>query len=176
MATLGPAVSSLRSSISLLESSISILDEGVSDFPRLCKVLQTQQHFELLPEPTLREAQQSLVDEIVPAINQLLSTAENYINQLGRREESLKARSELLEGRLNSSRRRTSSFGGNNGVRSFHNTKSGQSAAPLTDAKVLEMKRLQQKKERLQYAIERLELQSKQRERELRKSMAIVTE
>ncbi|KIY01381.1 uncharacterized protein Z520_02933 [Fonsecaea multimorphosa CBS 102226] len=176
MATLGPAVSSLRSSISLLESSISILDEGVSDFPRLCKVLQTQQHFELLPEPTLREAQQSLVDEIVPAIHQLLSTAENYVNQLGRREESLKARSELLDGRLNTSRRRTSSFGGNNGVRSLRSTKSGQPAAPLTDAKMLEMKRLQQKKERLQYAIERLELQSKQRERELRKSMAIVKE
>src|ERR1700744_1607909 len=108
MATLGPAVSSLRSSLSLLESSISILDEGVSDFPRLCKVLQTQRHFELLPEPTLREAQQSLVDEIAPAINQLLTTAENHINHLDRKEENLKARSELLEGRLNSNRRRTS--------------------------------------------------------------------
>ncbi|KIV79869.1 hypothetical protein PV11_07410 [Exophiala sideris] len=169
MASLGPAVSSLRSSLSLLESSISILDEGVSDFPRLCKVLQTQQHFELLPEPTLREAQQSLVDEIVPAINQLISTAENYINQLGRKEESLKARSELLEGRLNNNRS-SSGFGGSQPVR---NTKSTQPVG-LTDTKVLEMKRMQQKKERLQYAIERLELQSKQRERELRKSMAIV--
>ena len=43
-----------------------------------------------------------------------------------------------------------------------------------TDAKMLELKRLRQKKERLQYAVERLELQSKQRERELRKSMAVV--
>ncbi|ETI28300.1 hypothetical protein G647_00749 [Cladophialophora carrionii CBS 160.54] len=174
MATLGPAVSSLRSSLSLLESSISILDEGVSDFPRLCKVLQTQQHFELLPEPTLQEAQQSLVDEIVPAINQLLSTAENYINQLGRKEENLKARSELLEGRLHNNRRRTSSFGSNTEV--LRSGKSAQSATPLSDGRMLEMKRLQQKKERLQYAIERLELQSKQRERELRKSMAIVRE
>ncbi|KAJ9609168.1 DASH complex subunit spc19 [Cladophialophora chaetospira] len=172
MATLGPAVSSLRSSLSLLESSISILDEGVADFPRLCKVLQTQQHFELLPEPSLREAQQSLVDEIVPAINQLLSTTDNYINQLDRKEENLKARSELLEGRLNSNRRRTSSFGANSIP--HQSIKSTQSAVPLSDAKMLEMKRLQQKKERLQYAIERLELQSKQRERELRKSMAFV--
>ncbi|EXJ85596.1 hypothetical protein A1O1_05962 [Capronia coronata CBS 617.96] len=172
MASLGPAVSSLRSSLSLLESSISILDEGVSDFPRLCKVLQTQQHFELLPEPTLREAQQSLVDEIVPAIDQLLSIAENHVNQLARREAGLKARSELLEGRLNNNRR-NSSFGGD--IRPFQNTTSTQ-AAGLADSKVLEMKRLQQKKERLQYAIERLELQSKQRERELRKSMAIVRE
>jgi len=44
----------------------------------------------------------------------------------------------------------------------------------LTNAKVLELKRLRQKRERLQYAVERLELQSKQRERELRKSMAAV--
>lgn len=174
MATLGPSVSSLRSSLSLLESSISILDEGVSDFSRLCKVLQTQQHFELLPEPTLREAQQSLVDEIVPAINQLLSSAENYIGQLGRKEENLKARSELLEGRLNSNRRRTSSFA--SAAQPLNPTRSSQSAVPLSDAKILEVKRLQQKKERLQYAIERLELQSKQREWELRKSMAIVKE
>lgn len=177
MASLGPAVSSLRSSLSLLESSISILDEGVSDFPRLCKVLQTQQHFELLAEPTLREAQQSLVDEIVPAIHQLVSTAERHIDQLARKEESLKARSELLKGRLNTSGRNTSgrnsSFGG--GVQPLRTTES-TSSTTLSDAKLLEMKRLQQKKERLQYAIERLELQCKQRERELRKSMAFVND
>lgn len=174
MASLGPAVSSLRSSLLLLESSISILDEGVSDFPRLCKVLQTQQHFELLAEPTLREAQQSLVDEIVPAIHQLVSTAERHIDQLARKEESLKARSELLKGRLNNSRR-NSSFGGGDSVQPSRMSESTSSAV-LSDTKVLEMKRLQQKKERLQYAIERLELQGKQRERELRKSMALVSD
>lgn len=34
-------VSSLRSGMQLLESSINILDSGVSDYPRLAKVLQT---------------------------------------------------------------------------------------------------------------------------------------
>jgi DASH complex subunit SPC19 len=173
MASLGPAVASLQSSLSLLNSSISILNEGVSDFPRLSKVLQTQQHFELLPEPTVREAQQSLVDEIVPAINQLVSTAERHINQLARKEESLKARSELLDGRLNNTRR-SSSFGG--GAQPIRPIAKSKPPGALGDAKVLEMKRLQQKKERLQYAIERLELQSKQRQRELRKSMAFVGE
>jgi DASH complex subunit SPC19 len=168
MTTLGPAVSSLSSSLRLLQSSISILDEGVSDFPRLCRVLSTQQHFELLPEPQLREAQQSLVDEIAPAINQLLSTAENFVNQLGRKEESLKARYELLEGRLGRGKR-GSSVGG-------QEAKRGAGGQVLSDEKAREMKRLQQKKERLQYAIERLELQSKQRERDLRKSMAFVRE
>ena len=170
MASLGPAVSSLSSSLSLLESSISILDEGVSDFPRLCKVLQTQQHFELLPEPTLREAQQSLLDEITPAISQLLSTAESYVGQMARKEESLRARYELLEGRLSYSRR-NSSFGTSS--QTIKNA-SSTSASGLSEAKILELKRLRQKKERLRYAVERLELQSKQRERELRKSMAIV--
>jgi DASH complex subunit SPC19 len=165
MATLRPAVASLRSSLTLLESSISILDEGVNDFPRLCKVLQTQKHFELLPEPDLREAQQSLVDEIAPAISQLLSTAETYVNQLARKEESLRARSELLEGRLQYGHK--GSGGGDSDAQK-------QQGPPVSDARALEMKRLQQKKERLQYAIQRLELETKQKERELRKSMAFV--
>jgi DASH complex subunit SPC19 len=169
MATLGPAVASLRSSLTLLDSSISILDEGVSDFPRLCKVLQTQKHFELVPEPELREAQQALVDEIAPAISQLLSTAETYVNQLGRKEESLKARSELLEGRLLYGRGKST---GEAAAASRGNV--GEDGSPLSEARLLEMKRLQQKKERLQYTIQRLELETKQKERELRKSMAFV--
>ena len=165
MATLGPAVASLRSSHTLLESSNYILDEGVNDFPRLCKVLQTQKHFELLPEPDLREAQQSLVDEIAPAISQLLSTADNYVNQLARKEESLRARSELLEGRLQ--------YGSKSGAEGKAQ-RVGSGPPPVSDARAGEMKRLQQKKERLQYAIQRLELETKQKERDLRKSMAFV--
>jgi DASH complex subunit SPC19 len=34
-------ISSLRESLALLDSSIKTLDAGVSDFPRLAKVLQT---------------------------------------------------------------------------------------------------------------------------------------
>lgn len=174
MSSLGPSVASLRSSISLLESSINLLDTGVSDFPRLRKVLTTQQHFELLPEPTLRAAQQEILNEITPAITGLLGTAEAHITQLGRREESLRARSELLEGRLeNDRRRRNSSVGGVDApIRAMQSSREGGKAG--NDLKVLELKRLRQKKERLQYAVERLELESKQRERELRKSMAAV--
>ncbi|RMZ84123.1 hypothetical protein DV738_g662, partial [Chaetothyriales sp. CBS 135597] len=122
---LGPAVQSLTSSLALLRSATEILDSP--DFPRLRRVLSTQQHFELLPEPQLRAAQQSVAGEIAPAISQLLATAEKYVDELGRRDAGLKA-----------------------------------SKAKL----------LRQKKERLQYAIDRLELQLKQRERELRRSMA----
>ena len=166
MATLGPAVQSLSSSLTLLASTTNILDSGVADYPRLTRVLSTQQHFELLPEPQLRAAQQSLAAEIAPAIRQLLGTAEKYVDELGRREEGLKARYELLTGRLEG-RKRQSSLG-QVGKRPV------EDVAEDAKGRAVEMKLLRQKKERLQYAIERLELQTKQRERELRKSMAIV--
>ena len=169
MATLGPAVSSLRASLNLLDSSISILDEGVSDLPRLRKVLQTQRHFELVPESTLKAAQQSLADEISPAIEQLLTTADAYVNQLSRKEQSLKARHELLEGRLASQSTSQKKAKSSSKLQSGSQTQSGNA-----DARAQHMKRLQQKQDQLQFAIDRLELQGKQRERELRKSMAFV--
>jgi hypothetical protein len=40
--SLSGCVSSIKASLSLLDSSIQILDSGISDFPRLGKVLQTE--------------------------------------------------------------------------------------------------------------------------------------
>ncbi|KAK2808980.1 hypothetical protein FQN50_004254 [Emmonsiellopsis sp. PD_5] len=163
--SLSSSVSSLQSSLQLLESSISILDEGVNDFPRLCKVLQTARHFELLPEPTLREAQKAILDEITPSIAHLLSLASNHIDKLARREQSLKAKCELQEGRLSHDTRPL--------ARSSSQTRrTATGAKGDAGARAAELRKLVQKKERLQYTVERLELQSKQRERQLRKSMA----
>ncbi|KAL2868597.1 DASH complex subunit SPC19 [Aspergillus lucknowensis] len=165
-ASLASSVASLQSSLQLIDSSISILDSGVSDFPRMSKVLQTTRHFELLPEPTLREAQKALLDEITPSIAHLLSLASNHVERLSRREQGLRAKCELQEGRLNSTQGRQTA------TRSQSRTPSGgQNGASA--AKAAEMRRLVQKKERLRYAVERLELQSTQRERQLRKSMAL---
>ncbi|GFF49521.1 putative mitotic spindle biogenesis protein Spc19 [Aspergillus udagawae] len=166
-ASLQASVDSLQSSLQTLDSSISTLDSGVSDFPRLCKVLQTTRHFELLPEPTLREAQQSLLDEITPSIAHLLSLASNHVEKLSRREQALKAKCELQEGRLHSNDSRQSSTHGLGTMRD-RQRQDGSSAV----AKAAEYRRLVQKKERLKYTVERLELQSQQRERQLRKSMA----
>ncbi|RJE20653.1 hypothetical protein PHISCL_07019 [Aspergillus sclerotialis] len=163
MATsLSSAVSSLQSSLQLLDSSINTLDSGVNDFPRLTKVLQTTRHFELLPEHTVREAQQSLLDEITPSITHLLTLASNHVEKLARREQALKAKCELQEGRLTSSESRQANKS------SAARTHSSSSAT-----KAAELRRLVQKKERLKYVVERLELQRTQRERQLRKSMAI---
>ncbi|KAK2733118.1 hypothetical protein FQN55_003732 [Onygenales sp. PD_40] len=167
--SLSSCVSSLQSSLQLLDSSIDILDEGVNDFPRLCKVLQTTRHFELLPEPTLREAQKAILDEITPSIAHLLSLASNHVDKLARREQSLKAKCELQEGRLSHDTRPLARS--NSQTR---RTATGAKGAMMGDAgaRAAELRKLVQKKERLQYTVERLELQSKQRERQLRKSMA----
>ncbi|KAF7718460.1 Uncharacterized protein PECH_005946 [Penicillium ucsense] len=175
--SLASSVTSLQSSLQLLDNSINTLDSGVNDFPRLCKVLQTTRHFELLPEPTLREAQQSLLDEIKPSIAHLLSISSNHVEKLARREQSLKAQCDLQEGRLSSnsdSRPSTtrSHVQGNPAARNRLPRSASDATSSNTATRALELRRLVQKKERLKYAVDRLELQSRQRERQLRKSMA----
>ncbi|KAJ5386155.1 hypothetical protein N7509_008696 [Penicillium cosmopolitanum] len=169
--SLAASVTSLQSSLQLLDNSITTLDSGVNDFPRLCKVLQTTRHFELLPEPTLREAQQSLLDEITPSIAHLLSLASNHVERLSRREEGLKAKCDLQEGRLSSkSEGRSSATRDQN--KASTNARGQLAGSGNAASKAAELRRLVQKKERLKYAVDRLELQSTQRERQLRKSMA----
>ena len=60
-------------------------------------LLNPWQHFELLPDPTLREAQKALLDEITPSIAHLLSVASNHIDKLARREEALKAKARSVK-------------------------------------------------------------------------------
>ncbi|KAK7536993.1 DASH complex subunit Spc19, partial [Phyllosticta citribraziliensis] len=179
-------VSSLRNSMQLLDSSISILDSGVNDLPRLSKVLQTTRHFELISEPDLHAAQRSLLSEIRPEVDNLLSRVANYLDKLERREQSLIAKYELNQGRLSSDE----AGGGGSGRKSAGPSRSasrtgerrvegratarartadGGGLAPLEELKV---KQLRQKKERLSYAVDRLTLQAQQRERQLRMSMA----
>ncbi|KAK3696775.1 DASH complex subunit spc19 [Vermiconidia calcicola] len=157
-------VGSLRSSMQLLDSSINILDAGVSDYPRLAKVLQTTRHFELVSEHDLTTAQSSLLSEIQPEVSNLLSRVETYLDKLERREQSLIAKAELQEGRL--SKPSGSSYGAKSPGRK------GGSGGGLSAVEEMKLQQLRQKKERLSYAVSRLELQAGQRERQLRKSMA----
>ena len=167
-ATLSSSVSSLTNSLQLLQSSISTLSTGVADLPRLSSVLASTRHFELLPESTLLSAQKSLLGEIVPGVERLLKVATEEVEKVERREEGLRARSELLEGRLEREEgKRRSSVGRKGSLGRGVKVEGG-------GEKAVELKRLRREKERLKYAVERLELQGRQRERELRKSMAAV--
>ncbi|KAK3110926.1 DASH complex subunit spc19 [Teratosphaeriaceae sp. CCFEE 6253] len=171
--TLSGCVASLRSSMQLLDSSIHILDSGVSDYPRLAKVLQTTRHFELVSEHDLTTAQSALLSELRPEITNLLSRVETHLDKLERRECSLIAKAELQEGRL--SRTSAGAAGrGSSGVRPRPSqaTTSTAAGASLSALEEVKLQQLRQKKERLSYAVSRLEMQAGQRERQLRKSMA----
>ncbi|KAK0111061.1 hypothetical protein ONS95_001441 [Cadophora gregata] len=170
LSSLSASVASLRSSLTLLDSSISILDSGISDFPRLQKVLSSTRHFELTPHHTLQTAQSSLASELAPAITTLLTRAEIYISKLERKQNNLIARSELLEGRLEGA-------GGLRKQKSLDKLVKGRAGVGLGkgnggEEKALRLKALRSKKERLGYAVERLTLQSQQRQRQLRMSVA----
>lgn len=160
-------VASLRNSMQLLDSSITILDEGVSDLPRLGKVLQTTRHFELISESDLQTAQSALLSEIRPEVDNLLKRVENYLDKLERREQSLMAKCDLNDGRLG-----RDSMGASSSRPSSRNAQRPAGAKSMSAQQQLRMKALRAKKDRLSYAVETLEMQAKQRERQLRMSMA----
>jgi len=125
------------------------------------------QHFELLPESSLTTAQSALASELQPEVFTLLARVETYLDKLERREQSLIAKAELQEGRL--SRTDTGRESGA-GKRAGSGAPAG--GGELSALEQAKMQQLRQKKERLSYAVSRLELQAGQRERQLRKSMA----
>ncbi|KAI9769392.1 MAG: hypothetical protein M1840_004094 [Geoglossum simile] len=167
--SLAGCVASLKSSMSLLDSSISILDSGVHDFPRLGKVLQTTRHFELVAESSLLSAQKSLQDEIRPEVEHLFRRVDAYLGKLERREQSLIAKCELQEGRL-SQQGRTSSSSSSRKPKA--KSDSGRRTTLFPGGSAERLRALRQKKERLEYAVDRLNLQAQQKERQLRMSMA----
>ncbi|KAF2703994.1 mitotic spindle biogenesis protein Spc19 [Pleomassaria siparia CBS 279.74] len=164
-------VSSLRSSMQLLDSSLNILDSGVTDLPRLAKVLQTTRHFELISEPDLQSAQSALLSEIRPEIDSLLLRVSNYLDKLERREQSLIAKCDLNEGRLSSDGTGASAFRPNSRGNQ-RNPGGNEGGKAMNSLQEMKYKQLRAKKQRLSYAVETLELQARQRERQLRMSMA----
>lgn len=124
-------------------------------------------HFELISETDLQTAQSALLSEIRPEVDNLLKRVEHYLDKLERREQSLIAKCDLNDGRLG-----RDSTGGS-GSRPASRTGTGRSNARAVNAQQeLKYKQLKARKDRLSYAVETLELQAKQRERQLRMSMA----
>ncbi|KAI1182464.1 DASH complex subunit Spc19 [Nemania serpens] len=167
-ASYGDCVAALRTSLSFLESSVATLESGVSDFPRLMGVLKTARHYELIPQTTLQTAEASLRAELAPAISTLLDRADAHIARVDRRVESLKARAELQQGRLADHDAPSSSSRSKNNTK---NTKNTTMTKTLDSAARLRARVLKQRREALQYSIERLELEVLQKERELRKRL-----
>lgn len=173
-ASLTGALTSLRNSTYTLSSTLSILDAGISDLPRLSHVLSQTRHFELLPLSTLQTAQDEVISELAPEVERLISRVEGYVDRLEVRERGLRARAELQEGRLGDSSRVVQARIVETGERArASQAGAGEGrAAAVGPREELKARQLRQKKERLSYAVERLQLQAQQTERKLRMSMA----
>jgi DASH complex subunit SPC19 len=171
--SLAGALSSLRNSTYTLSSTLSILDAGITDLPRLTHVLSQTRHFELLPLSTLQTAQADVVAELAPELERLISRVEGYVERLEARERGLRARAELQAARLGDSAVRGPTAMQSRSMReSNSNVGTSGSSAAVGAREELKARQLRQKKERLSYAVERLQLQAQQTERKLRKSMA----
>jgi DASH complex subunit SPC19 len=95
-----------------------------------------------------------------------LKRVENYLDKLERREQSLIAKCDLNDGRLG---RDTTTGRPSSASQRAIGAKAGKS---MNAQQELKYKQLRARKDRLSYAVETLELQAKQRERQLRMSMA----
>ena len=125
-------------------------------------MLQPLQHYELIPQSTLAAAEASLRDEISPHIALLLSRADAQIERQDRRIETLKARSELQQGRLAAD---------DDGETARTSSRKKGRGRELTGEEKLRARAVRQRKEALRYGVERLELEVLQKERELRKRL-----
>ncbi|KAI0509656.1 putative mitotic spindle biogenesis protein Spc19 [Xylaria bambusicola] len=167
-ASYADCVAALRTSLSFLESSVNTIGGGVADFPRLAGVLKTARHYELIPQSTLQAAESSLRSELSPAITTLLDRADAHIDRVDRRIESLRARAELQQGRLDNS-------GSTSSRATKTNTKSTRhkDGGALDDSAKLRARVVRQRRDALQYSVERLELEVLQKERELRRRLDV---
>lgn len=128
---------------------------------------QHEQHYELIPQPTLAAAESSLRDEIGPFVTHLLDRADRQIDRQARRIETLKARSDLNAGRLGRETappppppsKKSAPPGG---------ARAAGGRKTLDGGAGLKARAVRQRKEALKYSVERLELEVAQKERELR--------
>ena len=124
----------------------------------------------MISEPDLQAAQSALLSEIRPEVENLLKRVDNYLDKLERREQSLIAKCDLNEGRLGSESTGASAF---RPASRSNQRKPGEGGGKAMSAlQEMKYKQIKAKKQRLSYAVETLELQAKQRERQLRMSMA----
>ncbi len=95
-----------------------------------------------------------------------------YLDRLERKEKGLIARAELLEGRVGGKEEDEEGDGAAESDDEADATRRIGGQRGEKDPREEKLRQLKQKKERLEYAVERLSLQAQQRQKQLRKSMA----
>ncbi|RDB20018.1 DASH complex subunit SPC19 [Hypsizygus marmoreus] len=69
-----------------------LLRNGTRDLPRMSKILESQRVFLLIDEGTVKKYKADLVDEIEPAINELIERAEQGLKALSKKESALQTK------------------------------------------------------------------------------------
>jgi DASH complex subunit SPC19 len=72
---------------------------GTQDLVRMTRILESQRVFTLVGESTVKQYKASLIDEVEPAINELISLADAGLKELLKKETQLKARVEAYQSR-----------------------------------------------------------------------------
>jgi DNA repair exonuclease SbcCD ATPase subunit len=172
LSPLSTAVYSLSNSVSLLSETLTSLTTATSDLPRLSKVLSVHRPYTLISETELVSAQNSILNSLIPEFETLIRRVENEIQKMDKREQVLRSREELLAGRIDAARKKMdgqirSSVGGGVG----RGRRAGTPGAGGSQKDLKErLRRIREKKGRLEYQVQRLEMQVEQKKRELRKS------
>jgi len=71
-----------------------LLRNGTHDLPRMTKILESQRVFLLIDEGTVKRYKAELVDEIEPAVNELIERAEQGLKTLEKKESALQTKVE----------------------------------------------------------------------------------
>jgi len=130
------------------------------------------QHFELTSNDDILEAQNALASEIGPEVEKLLNLTEQYVAKLERRERGLVSKAELQEGRLTNFKARMAARDNRSGNVDRADRRTLGSGGNTSEANREKLKMLKAKKQRIQYAVERLEMEGKQKTRQM-KTMGI---
>ncbi|EPS36849.1 hypothetical protein H072_9615 [Dactylellina haptotyla CBS 200.50] len=168
MNALAGCVASLTLSTETLQTTIEVLDAAVADYPRLSKVLSSHRHFELISQSDLQTAQSLLSSTIQPETERLIRETEKHIHKLELKERKLIADAELLETRIANTLKK----GANTVPTAVVKPPPPPVTASNDAANAEKLKKLKAQRQRLGYTVERLELEKRQKEMQVKKSMS----
>ncbi|KAK6341892.1 hypothetical protein TWF730_001378 [Orbilia blumenaviensis] len=176
MNALSGCVASLTLSTETLQSTIDTLSASVEDYPRVCKILSSNRHFEVISARELQTAQTLLSETIQPETDRLLRETEKAVHKLELKERKLIADAELLETRIaNSLKTKASAAAAAEAARKaeIKEEEEREDENEKETAKNEEvLRRLKAQRQRLAYAVERLELEKRQKEMLVKKSLS----
>ncbi|KAK6502250.1 hypothetical protein TWF506_002833 [Arthrobotrys conoides] len=172
MNALSGCVASLTLSTETLQSTIETLSAAVEDYPRVCKILSSNRHFELISASELTTAQTLLSSTIQPETDRLIRETEKAVHKLELKERKLIADAELLETRIANSLKNKSAVVEVSPVK-VEEEEDEEDIDRKEEARNEEiLRKLKAQRQRLAYAVERLELEKRQKEMLVKKSMS----